>query len=124
MNQQFNPMVFAGLPPVARRAFIESKPYIHKGNITAEQILEAVCGYYKLSQNHVKSASRAHALAIPRHVAMYFIKQKTELSLAAIGKHLGNRDHSTVIHAVKNVENMIRFDKKFSQTIRELSMII
>jgi chromosomal replication initiator protein len=57
---------------------------------------------------------------IARQTAMYFAKNHTNLSLKAIGYHFGKRDHTTVLHAIESVNNMIDTDKEFKNGIAEL----
>ena len=56
-------------------------------------------------------------IAFARQVAMYICREITKSSLGAIGKHFGNRDHSTVIHACRNIENKMNDDKELKNKI-------
>ena len=59
-------------------------------------------------------------IVIPRQVAMYFCKRFTQLTLALIGENFGGRDHSTVIHALESVEDMMKTDSNFKNSVDEL----
>ena len=69
----------------------------------AQRIIEVVCHYYEYSYKDLVGKYRAPALVIARHIAIQFIKSKTDLSLKEIGK-LFDRDHTTIIHALRNIE--------------------
>jgi chromosomal replication initiator protein len=56
-----------------------------------------------------------------RQLAMYFSKRMTKASLASIGSQIGNRDHATVLHACKTVDNMLETDKQFRKFIEEIT---
>jgi len=60
-------------------------------------------------------------IVIPRQVAMYFCKRYTQLTLALIGENFGGRDHSTVIHALESVEDMMKTDANFKNSVEELT---
>ena len=71
----------------------------------------------KISERQMMSKKRTMEIALARQIAMYFCKELTETSLANIGAHIGGRDHSTVIHAYKNIEKKIKLDKDFKHKI-------
>jgi chromosomal replication initiator protein len=65
----------------------------------------------------MSSARRARAVARPRQVAMYLAKQLTSRSLPEIGRRFGNRDHTTVMHAVKTVSDLMARDAGFAEDV-------
>jgi chromosomal replication initiator protein len=65
----------------------------------------------------MQSARRARAVARPRQVAMYLAKQLTSRSLPEIGRKFGGRDHTTVMHAVRKVEELRSTDSSFSEDV-------
>jgi chromosomal replication initiator protein len=69
----------------------------------------------------IKSKKKNKAFIQPRHTAMYLIRQLTDLSLPEIGRHFGGRDHSTVLHAVQKMDNIVQNDPDFSNTIDQLT---
>lgn len=71
--------------------------------VTIEGILEVVTDLYRVSATDLKGKSRKKEIVFPRQLAMYLAKEYTDLSLKSIGYHLGDRDHSTVIHAIQSV---------------------
>ena len=66
------------------------------------------------------SPRRSRSLARPRQIAMYLAKQHTTNSLPDIGRKFSNRDHTTVIHAVKKIEELIKKDNEVKQNVMEI----
>jgi chromosomal replication initiator protein len=88
--------------------------------ITIDEIQRTVCEYYRLERNEMSSKRRARAVARPRQVAMYLAKVMTPRSYPEIGRKFGGRDHSTVIHAVKLVEQLRGEDSEMDNDVRML----
>jgi chromosomal replication initiator protein len=72
----------------------------------------------------MSSARRARAVARPRQVAMYLAKQLTTRSLPEIGRRFGGRDHTTVMHAVRKVEELITQDAAFAEDLELLKRML
>jgi len=89
--------------------------------ITPESILKAVAESFEVKVSDIKSRKRTKEVSLPRQVAMYLIKKFTELSLSNIGKHLGGKDHATVIYACKQIEDRMAEDEKFKKLIEGIS---
>ncbi len=85
-----------------------------------DYIQKTVSEYYKVDIALLKDKIRKKEIVIARQVAMYFAKEYTQHSLKAIGYHFGGRDHSTVIHAVQSVNNMMDVDANFKIQVEEL----
>jgi chromosomal replication initiator protein len=85
--------------------------------LTVEYIQKTVCEYFGLKVQDIKAKKRTRDIAFPRQVAMYLSKQLTENSLNEIGKNFGGKDHSTVIHACKLIEERIQKDEEFEKKI-------
>ena len=86
---------------------------------TPEAILSYVSRYYQLEESVVKGPQRARDAVAARQIAMYLIRTMTNLSQDNIGK-LFNRDHSTVIHSIAQVEQKMKKDPSFAETVKEL----
>ena len=84
-------------------------------------IQKTVSEYFKVNLEDLKAKTRKKEIVIARQTAMYFAKEYTNHSLKSIGYHFGGRDHSTVIHAVQSVNDMIDTDSKFNSSIGELT---
>jgi chromosomal replication initiator protein len=91
-----------------------------KKRITIDDIQRAVSAHFELKQLDLVSARRAVAIARPRQIAMYLAKRLTTRSLPEIGRKFGNRDHSTVIHAVKRIESLRDLDGEIDGAVRQL----
>jgi len=85
-----------------------------------DYIQKTVSDYFRIKQDDLKAKTRKKEIVIARQVAMYFSKDYTNHSLKSIGYHFGGRDHSTVIHALQSVNDMMDTDSKFRYSIDEL----
>ena len=85
--------------------------------ITIEDIQKRVAEHYNIRISEMHSARRARAVARPRQVAMYLAKQLTSRSLPEIGRKFGGRDHTTVMHAVKRIDELRQGDSTLSEDI-------
>jgi chromosomal replication initiator protein len=88
--------------------------------VTIDEIQKKVAEYYSIRVSDMHSPRRARSVARPRQVAMYLSKQLTTRSLPEIGRKFGGRDHTTVIHAVKKVEELLRTEKSMCEDIELL----
>lgn len=75
--------------------------------LNAAKILAAVCRRYGITELDIRSQRRTKGLVMPRHIAMYLCKELTDISYPAIGRRIGGRDHTTVLHGVKKIERLI-----------------
>ena len=89
--------------------------------ITIEDIQKLVVNYYNLPMSDFLSSRRSRHIARPRQVAMYLSKKLTTKSLPDIGRKFTGRDHTTVIHAIKKVEELMAADKKFEYEVQDIS---
>ncbi|QEH78569.1 chromosomal replication initiator protein DnaA [Sphingomonas sp. C8-2] len=88
--------------------------------VTIDEIQRKVSDHYRIRQAEMSSARRAREVARPRQVAMYLAKQLTPRSLPEIGRRFGGRDHTTVIHAVKQIEKLRQTDAELDADVRLL----
>ena len=87
---------------------------------TVEKIRDVVCEYFSLSIDAISTKSRKREVVQARQIAMYLSKQLTKSSLASIGNTIGQRDHATVLHACKIVNDLMDCDKNFRLSVREI----
>ncbi|WP_413204779.1 chromosomal replication initiator protein DnaA [Rhodospirillum sp. A1_3_36] len=85
--------------------------------VTVDEIQKRVAEHFKIRLADMHSARRSRSVARPRQVAMYLSKQLTSRSLPEIGKNFGGRDHTTVMHAVRKVEELINGDSSFAEDV-------
>jgi chromosomal replication initiator protein len=88
--------------------------------VTVEEIQKKVADYFNIRFNDMVSVRRSRIIARPRQVAMYLSKTHTPKSLPEIGRLFGGRDHTTVMHAVKKVEELCQIDSAFADHIKVL----
>ncbi len=92
----------------------------HDRRITIDEIQRKVAEHYNIRLSDMHSARRARQVARPRQVAMYLAKQLTARSLPEIGRKFGGRDHTTVMHAVRKIEELTGDDASFAQDVEVL----
>ncbi len=92
--------------------------------VTIEEIQKRVAEHYSIRLADMHSPRRARAVARPRQVAMYLAKQLTSRSLPEIGRKFGGRDHTTVMHAVRKIEELRTSDNNFAEDIELLRRML
>jgi len=88
--------------------------------ISIDYIQKVVCDYFNIAVDMINSKTRKREIVQARQLAMFFSKRMTKASLASIGLHCGNKDHATVLHACRTVNNLIDTDKQFKAYVDEL----
>ena len=92
--------------------------------LTIDEIQRAVADYFNLRLSEMLSQRRARNIARPRQVAMYLAKQLTPRSLPEIGRRFGGRDHTTVMHAVRKIEDLRKDDSQLDEDITRLTRLL
>jgi chromosomal replication initiator protein len=92
-----------------------------KKEVSIEYIQKMVADYFEMDLDTLQSKTRKRHIVQARQLAMYFAKRYTKASLASIGSQIGKRDHATVLHACRTVENLADTDKQFKKYIEDLS---
>ncbi len=88
--------------------------------ISIDYIQKVICDYFDMPIDLLKSKTRKREIVQARQLAMYFSKQLTKNSLASIGAQCGNKDHATVLHACRTVNNLTETDKRFRTYVDDL----
>ena len=91
-----------------------------KRELSIDYIQKIVCDYFSMPVDILKSKTRKREIVQARQIAMYFAKCLTKSSLATIGSLIGGKDHATVLHACKTVNNLVDTDKRFKNYIDEI----
>ena len=99
---------------IKRAVKIDDKP------LTVDDIIETVCNHFNVSATAISSRSRKHDLVVARQVSMYFAQKYTRMTASRIGKLVGGRDHSTVIHSCSQIEQRMKVDSNFKDEIRSI----
>jgi len=96
----------------------------HDRRVTIEEIQRKVAEHYNIRLTDMASPRRARAVARPRQVAMFLAKQLTQRSLPEIGRRFGNRDHTTVMHAVSRIAELMQADPAFAEDVELLRRML
>ena len=99
---------------IKRAVKVDDKP------LTIDDIVEKVCTHYNVTTAAVNSKSRKREYVVARQVTMYLAQKYTKMPASRIGKLVGNRDHSTVIHSCSKVEERLSIDHEFSDEIMSI----
>ena len=86
--------------------------------ISIDYIQKVVCDYFNIPIEMIHSKTRKREIVQARQLSMYFSKKHTKASLASIGLHCGNKDHATVLHACRTVNNLVETDKQFRSLLK------
>ena len=93
---------------------------LSENRVTIDLIQSLVCKFYKISKTEMLSSRRSRYLVRPRQIAIYLTKILTSKSLPEIGRDFSNRDHTTVIHSIKTIENLKKDDPELCKNIDTL----
>jgi len=102
------------------RQMVDRLVNTQRREITIDYIQKVVCDYYKIPVEQMQGKTRKREIVQARQVSMYFSKSLTKASLASIGSCIGGKDHATVLHACKTVNNLIDTDRHFRNQIIEI----
>ena len=91
-----------------------------KKEVTPQLIMEVVAEHFSITVDQLMSKSRTKDIALPRQIVMYLCKNMTSLPLESIGRLIGGRDHSTILHGVNKVKDEFDKDKDFRQTVETI----
>lgn len=94
------------------------------GRIKIEDILKVVGRHYNVAKSDLLSPRRARNVVVPRQVGMYLAKKLTSRSLPEIGRRFGGRDHSTVLHAVRKIDEQMRSDENLAKDVATLIRLV
>jgi chromosomal replication initiator protein len=92
-----------------------------KREISIDYIQKIVSDYFQLDIETLQSKTRKRHVVQARQLAMFFAKKFTKASMANIGSQIGDRDHATVLHACKTVDNLVSTDKQFKKFVEDIN---
>ncbi len=110
--------------PLAERTLADLVRAREARRVRIEDILRIVSRHYKVPRNELLSSRRSRDVVRPRQIAMYLAKALTQRSLPEIGRRFGGRDHTTVLHSVRKVEQMMKDDADLTQEIELLKRML
>lgn len=93
-----------------------------KKDITIDMILKEVSSYFSIKASDIKSEKRVRSIMIPRQITIYLSRRLTDASLAGIGEKLGGRDHATIIHSIKRVEEEMKIKKELKEIVEKIEL--
>jgi chromosomal replication initiator protein len=105
----------------AARKIVKERSTQETSHLSIEGIQKMVAQHFDLTPELLIGKTRKQEVSSPRQIAMYLIKRHTKSPLKVIGLHFGNRDHSTVIHAVRTVGRKCEQDPGFARIVQSLS---
>ena len=88
---------------------------------TADVIIDEVCKYYNIEPSLLRGQGRAKELSLARQIAMYMIRNMTNLSLKDIGREFENRDHTTVLHSIERITDLTKTDPEKGEIIKDIT---
>jgi chromosomal replication initiator protein len=88
--------------------------------VTIDYIQKVICEYFNIPVDSINSKTRKREIVQARQLSMYFSKKHTKSSLTSIGQQCGNKDHATVLHACRTVNNLVETDKQFRLFVEDL----
>ena len=103
-----------------RFAFTNEDPEDIKVSITIIRIIRVVCKYFKVEEDVVRGPGRSKDQTMPRHIAIYLCHELTPNSYPQIGRKFGGRDHTTCIHAVRKITQMVQQGGAVKQDVEHL----
>lgn len=113
-----NPVTLEDVSAAVRRQLGDEKPP------TIDQVKRAVMLVFGITKTDLESARRSRSIAYPRQIAMYLCRKKTTRSLPQIGRYFGNRDHTTVLYAVRKLEDLLSSDETLRNDIERVEQAI
>ena len=105
--------------PLAKEILKAYVKYTRK-EINVDRICKVVCTHFDMDEEQFNSKKRTRDIALARQVAMYLCKSYTKMPLSAIGNAIGKKNHATVLHACKTINNLMDTDKDFRQQMDDI----
>ena len=117
--------IYNKLPSLAEtKIVLKDLLNLNENSVTIDSIQTIVCKFFKISKNEMLSSRRSRYLVRPRQTAIYLTKLLTTKSLPEIGREFSNRDHTTIIHSVKTIEQLKEKNPDMNDNINKLKNII
>lgn len=109
---------------IVRSASATLSNWTKKKRHDADHVINIVCAYFNVERRLLEHKTRKRQIVAARQVAMYFLKDRTAMSHKAIGEIMGGRDHTTSIHSIQTVKNLLEVDDKMREDIENLRRIL
>jgi len=101
-------------------------PIVLNSKLQIDNIIKTCSNYFRIPFENMQSKSRMRNLVVARHITMWYLLNQTEMTLTEVGGIFGSRDHTSVIHAKKSVNNSLtsKFDNEYKTHIENLNVIL
>ncbi len=122
LNRLATACQFQGTNPTLQVASEVLRDYVKNTNraVDSAEVISAVCKHYGVSRDEILSKNRKKELIVPRQVTIYLIREMTHKSLPEIGKIMGGKDHTTIMHSHKKVEDLLKVDLLIKNDIENI----
>jgi chromosomal replication initiator protein len=105
---------------IAAQALVDTELEARRAEITPDRIIAEVGSHFDVTLAELRGRGRSKQIVLPRQIAMFLIREETGASLVEIGRYLGNRDHSTVMHGISKIEATRETDTTLRRQITAL----
>ncbi len=105
---------------LAMEALTDSTMTGNRGSISTSQVVDAVEAYFRVSEKDLIGRQRKREIVMPRQIAMFLMREATDSSLVDIGRALGGRDHTTVLHGIEKIELLLETDTQVRTQVMSL----
>jgi chromosomal replication initiator protein len=102
------------------KRILAGRTKVEKKAVTIDQIITCTCEHFQVKEEDVFGKSRKAEVVIVRQMSMYLAHKHTKLTTSKIGIYVGNRDHATVLHGIKNIDKKLKKDKKLQRHLEAL----
>jgi chromosomal replication initiation ATPase DnaA len=110
--------------PIDLLPFIKPDPPSEPRRIKIEEIMAAVADYYEVTRSEILGSQRNYRVTHPRHMAMYLCCKHTTWSTPALGRHLGDKDHTTIMHARDRVKELVNNNSVVAREVRDIEGLL
>ena len=108
---------------LAKEALSLSKPQ-EQESLTPDDVISAVCNYYKIKKNDLIGKRKNKEIAEPRQICMYLMTELLNLPLVAVGKAMGGKDHTTIMHGRNKISELLKSNPRISTEVNDLKNLI
>lgn len=109
---------------IAKKIMLSAQPQTQRKSLTPKTILAVVSQYYDIKIEDILGSCRKKNFAVPRQIIMYLMREEIKSSYPTIGQEIGNRDHTTAIHAHLKISRILGFDQKLQRDIESLRELL
>jgi chromosomal replication initiator protein len=88
--------------------------------VDTADIISVVCKHFSLTKEEILSGKRKKELVLPRQIAIFLIREQTTKSLPEIGKIMGGKDHTTIMHAERKIAELLKVDQIIKESVEDL----